>query len=168
MLVLEPFPYLKTKTKTKNFLITFCCWVAQSVQLFVTPWTVARQVSLSLTISQALPKFMFIALVMPSIYLNLWCPLLLLPSIFPSIRVFSNELPVCIGGQNTETTASASVIPVNTQGWSPLRLTAWISLLSKGLSGVLSSTTVRRHQFFGFLPSLWSSSCNCVWPLGRP
>ena len=49
-------------------------------------------------IFQALSKFMFIALVMPSIYLNLWCPLLLLPSIFPSIRVFSNELPVCIRG----------------------------------------------------------------------
>ena len=92
-------PLLKEK-KNKNFLIICCCccWVAQSVQLFVTPWTVARQASLFLTISQAFPKFMFIALVMPSIYLNLWCPLLLLPLIFPSIRVFSNELPVCIRG----------------------------------------------------------------------
>ena len=50
----------------------------------------------------------------------------------------------------------------------PLRLTDLIFLLSKGLSGALSSTTVQRHQFFGVLPSWWSSSHNCVWPLGRP
>ena len=53
------------------------------------------------------------------------------------------------------------------QGWFPLRLTGWISLQSKGLSGVVSSTTVQRHQFFSALPSLWSSSPNCVWPSGR-
>ena len=67
--------------------------------------------------------------------------------------------------QNTR--ASASVLPENIQGWSPLRLTGLISLLSKGLLGVFSSTTVQRHQFFGVLPSLQSSSCNCTWPLGR-
>ena len=54
------------------------------------------------------------------------------------------------------------------QGWSPLRLIGLISLLSKGLSGVFSSTTVWRHQFFGILPSLLSSSHNHAWPLGRP
>ena len=62
------------------------------VRLFVTPWTVARQTSLSLTISQSLLKLTSIELVIPSNHLNLCCPLLLLPSIFPSIRVFSNEL----------------------------------------------------------------------------
>ena len=61
------------------------------VQLFATPWTAARQASLSYTISWSLPKFMSIALVMPSNHLILCCPLLLLPSIFTSIRVFSNE-----------------------------------------------------------------------------
>ena len=66
------------------------------VQLFATPWTVAHQASLSLTISQSLPKFMFIASVMPSSHLILWDPLLLLPLTFPSIRDFSNELSVCI------------------------------------------------------------------------
>ena len=66
------------------------------VQLFVTSWTTAHQASLSLIISRSLPKFMSIALVMPSSHLILWCPLLLLPSIFPSIREFSNELAVCI------------------------------------------------------------------------
>ena len=61
------------------------------VQLFETPWTAARQASLSITNSQSLPKPMSIKLVMPSNHLILCCPLLLLPSIFPSIRVFSNE-----------------------------------------------------------------------------
>ena len=66
------------------------------VRLFATPWTAACQASLPLTISQSLPKFMSIASVMPSSHLILWCPLLLLPSIFPSIRDFSNELAVHI------------------------------------------------------------------------
>ena len=66
------------------------------VQLFVTPWTAARQASLCLTISWSLPTFMFIALVMPSSHLILWHPLLLLLSILPSIGDFSKELAVCI------------------------------------------------------------------------
>ena len=66
------------------------------VQLFVTPWTAACQVSLSLTISWSLPKFMSIASVMPSSHLILWCPLLLLPSVFPKIRDFFSELSVSI------------------------------------------------------------------------
>ena len=66
------------------------------VRLFATPWTAAHQASLSLTISRSLPKFMFIASVMPSSYLILWDPLLLLPLMFPSIRDFSNESSVCI------------------------------------------------------------------------
>ena len=65
------------------------------VWFFVTPWTSASQVFSSLTISRSLPKFMFIASVMPSSHLILWCPLLL-PSIFPSIRDFSHESTVCI------------------------------------------------------------------------
>ena len=66
------------------------------VQLFVTPWTAARQASLSITNSQRLPKDMSIELVMPSNHLILCCPLFFLPSIFPSIRVFSNESTHCI------------------------------------------------------------------------
>ena len=73
----------------------FVVQLPSRIQLFETPWTAAHQVSLTLTISWSLPKFMFIALVMPSSHLVLWCPLLL-PSIFPSIRDFSNELAVCI------------------------------------------------------------------------
>ena len=138
------------------------------VQFFVTPWTAALQASLSLLISWSLPKFMFIASVMPSSHLILWHPLLLLPSIFPSIRDFSNESMFASDDQNSGASASASVLPVNIQDWSPLKLTDLISLLSKGLSGIFSGTTVRRHQFFGILPSLWSSSHSCTWSLGRP
>ena len=63
---------------------------------------------------------------------------------------------------------SASVLPRSIQGWFPLELTGWVFLLSKGLSGIFPSTTVRRHQFFSAPSSLWSSSYNCTWSLGRP
>ena len=66
------------------------------VRLFATPWTAARHASLSITNSRSLPKLMSIESVMPSNHLILCCPLLLLPSIFPSIRVFSNESALCI------------------------------------------------------------------------
>ena len=85
--------------------------------------------------------------VMPSNHLILCCPLLLLPSIFPSIRVCSNESAFASGGQSSGVSASTSVLPVNTQ-WSPLGWTGWISLQSKGLSRVFSNTTVQKHQFF--------------------
>ena len=77
-------------------------------------------------------------------------------SIFPSIRDFSNQSSVSSDDQNTG--ASASVLPVNIQGLSPLRLTGLIFVLSKRLSGVFSSTTVQRHKFFGVPSPLWSSS----------
>ena len=87
------------------------------VQLFATPWTAARQASLSsFTVSQSLLKFMSIELVMLSNHLILCCPLLFLPSIFPSIKVFSNESALTSGGQSIGASASASVLPVNTQG----------------------------------------------------
>ena len=81
-----------------------------------------------------------------------------LPSIFPNIGDFSNfsDWLFVSGDQNTG--ASASVLPMNIQGSFPLRLTGLISLPSKGLSGVFSSTTVQRHQFVGAEPSLWSNS----------
>ena len=136
--------------------------------LFVTPWTVTRQASLFLTISWSLPKFMFIALVMLSSHLILWHPLLLPCTIFPSIRDFSSESAVCIRWPKYWSFSfSISVLPMSIQGWFPLRLTGLISLLSKRLSGVFSSTTVRRHQFFGAQPSLLSSSHKCMCPLGR-
>ena len=126
------------------------------VQPFVTPWTVAHQASLSFTISQSLPKPLSIDLVMPSYHLILRCPLLL-PSIFLSIRVFSNESALRIRWPNNWNFSFASVLLVNIQGWFPLGLTGLI-LLSKGFSRVFSNITVWKHQFFGVQPSLWSNS----------
>ena len=124
------------------------------VQLFATLWTAAHQSSLSFTISQSLLKLMSIESVMPSNRLIL-CHLLLLPSIFSSIRVFSNEMAFCIGGQSIG--APASVLPINIQCWFPLGLTGLI-LLFKGLSRVFSSTTDWKPEFFSAQPSLWSRS----------
>ena len=119
------------------------------VRLFVTPWIAACQASLSITNSRSLLKLMPIESVMPSNHLILCCPLLLLPSIFPSIRVFSNESALASGGQTIGVSASTPDLPVNTRDWSPLGWTGWSSLQSKGLSRVFSNTTVQKHQFFG-------------------
>ena len=127
-------------------------------------WPHGLQAFLSFTISQSVPKFMSIASVMPSSHHILRCSLLLLPSIFPSIRVFSNKSAVCIRWPKYRSFS----ISLSILGWFPLRLTCLISLLSGRLSGVFSSTTVLRHQFFGALPSLQSGSHNHTWPLGRP
>ena len=122
------------------------------VQLQATPWTAARQASLSLTISRSLPKFMSIESVMPSNHIILCRPLLLLPSIFPSIRVFSNE-SLCIRWPKYWN-FSFSISPSNEDSGLIWRLTGLISLLSKRLSRVFSRTTVQKHQFFSTLPSL--------------
>ena len=76
-------------------------------------------------------------------------PLLLPPSIFPSIRVFSNKSVFASGSQSIGVSASASILPMNIQDWFPLGLTGLISVQSKGLSRVFSNTTVQKHQFFG-------------------
>jgi len=91
------------------------------VWLFATPWAAARQASLFIANSWSPPKPMSIELVIPSNHLILCCPLLLLPSIFPSIRVFSNESLFASGGQSIGVSASKSVLPMNTQDWSPFR-----------------------------------------------
>ena len=97
------------------------------VRLFATPWTTAHQASLSITNSWRPPKPMPIKSVMPSNHLILCRPLLLLPSIFNSVRVFSNESLFASGGQSIGVSASTSVLPMNTQDWSPLGWTSWIS-----------------------------------------
>ena len=127
------------------------------VRFFATPWTAACQASLSFTISWSLLKLMSIESVMPSSHLILCRPLLLLPSIFPSIRVFLMSQLFISSGQHTETSASASVLPMNIQGWFPLELTGFISLQSKGLSRVFSNTIVQKHQFFSAQLSLQSN-----------
>ena len=124
-------------------------------------------------LSPGLCPFMFrlmsIELMSPSISSSVF-PLFLLLSIFPSIRVFSDEsvLRVVKGDQRVGASALASVLPVNMQGWFPLGLTGLISLQSKGLSRVFSSTTIRKHQFFSTQHSLWSNYHICTWLLEKP
>ena len=116
----------------------------------------ARQAPLSITNSRSLLKLVSIESVMPSNDHILCCPLLLLPSVFPSIRVFSDESVLRIRWP-TYCSFSFSINPSstqNTQDWFPLGWTGWISLQSKGLSRVFSNTTVQKHQFFGTQLSL--------------
>ena len=138
------------------------------VRLFVTPWTAACQASLSITNSRSLLKLMSIESMMPSNYLILCCPLFLLPSIFPSIRVFSVNQFFTSGGQSIGVSASTSVLPLSNQDWFPLGWTGWISLESKGLSRVFSNTTVQKHQFFGAQLSSQSTSHIHTWPQEKP
>ena len=120
------FLYRERRTHQYSVCIAELTWLnhveSSVVQLCLTlcdPWTAARQASLSIINSRSLLKLMSIRLVMPSNHLVLCCPLLLLPSIFPSIRVFSNEFLIS-GGQSIAVSASASVLPMNIQDWFPL------------------------------------------------
>ena len=135
----------------------FIVQLLSCVWLFANPWTAARQASLYFTISQSLPN---------SCPLRWWC----YPTISSSVTPFSScpwpfpasgSFPVtslfASGGQSTGVSASASVLPMNIQGWFPLGSIGLI-LQSKGLSRVFASTTVQKYQFFGAQSSLWSNS----------
>ena len=131
------------------------------VWLFATPWTAAHQASLSITNSRSSLRLTSIESVMPSSHLMLCHPLLLLPPIPPSIRVFSNESTLCMRWPKYWS-FSFSIIP-STEIWSPSEWTGWISLQSKGLSRVFSNTTVQKHQFFSAQPSSQSNSHLHTW-----
>ena len=143
-----PEPYF-----SPTFLQFTSVQLLSRVWLFATPWTAARQVSLSIGNSWRLLKLKSIESVMPSNQLILCHALLLLLSIFPSIRVFSNESVLCIRWSKIGVSASASVLPVNIQDRFHLGWTGCISLQSKGLSKPhhqhhISITTVQKQQFF--------------------
>ena len=128
--------------------------ITQLCPTLCNPWTVASQASLSITKSQSLLKLISVELVMPSNYLILCLPLLLLPSIFPSIRVFSHQSFLCISWPNYWS-FSFSISPSNEySGPISLRMD-WLDILqSKGLSRVFSNPTVQKHQFFSAQLSL--------------
>ena len=138
------------------------------IQLFVTPWTAARQASLSIANSRSLLKLMSTESVMLSNHLILSCPLLLLPSIFSSIRVFSNESVLRTGDRSIGVSATASVLSMNIQDWLPLGSTSLISLQFKGPSRVFSNTTIPKHQFFSAQLSLQFNSHIHTWLLEKP
>ena len=148
-------------TQTHAHTMEYSVQSLDCVQLFATLWTAAHQASLSITNSWSLLKFMSIKSMMPSSHLtqmrtHLCCSFLLLPSIFPSIRVFSNESVLHIRWPK-DWSFSFSISPLNEYsglisfrpGW-----TGWISLQSKGPSRVFSNTTVQKHQFFSVQLSL--------------
>ena len=114
---------------------SWCSSDACHFRLFVTPWTAAGQASLPFTVSQSLLRLISIVLMMPSNSLTLCCPLLLLPSIFSRIRVFSNELVLHIRWPKSWSFSIS--LPMNIQGWFPLGLASSISLLSTGLPSLL-------------------------------
>ena len=89
------------------------------------------------------------------------------PQSFPASGSFPMSQLFTLGGQSIGISASASVLPMNIQGWFPLGLTGWISLLSKGLSRVFSNTTIQKHQSFSAQPSLWSRSHIHTWLLDK-
>ena len=136
------------------------------VRLSVTPWIAARQASLSITNSHSNSR--------PS---SQWChraisssvvPFSSCPQSLPASESFPMSQLFTWGGQRTGVSALASVLPKNTQDWSPLGWTGWISLQSRELSRVFSSTTVQKHQFFGPQLSSQSNSHIHTWPLEKP
>ena len=138
------------------------------VQLFETPWTVAHEASLSFTISGSLLKLMSIESVMPSNLLILCHPPLLLPSIFPSIRVFSNESVLHIRWPKYWS-FSFNISPSNEHPELISLRMDWLDLLAvQGILRVFSNATVQKHQFFSTQPSLWSTSHIHSWILEKP
>ena len=137
-----------------NSSVQFGCSV---MSYSVTPWTAAHQASLSITNSRSLFKLTSIELVMPSDHLILCCPLLLPPSIFPSIRVFSNESVLHIRWPEYWS-FSFNISPSNEHSELISFRMDWLDLLAVQVSRVFSNTTVQKHQFFSAQPSLWSNS----------
>ena len=138
------------------------------VWLFATPWIAARQASLYITNSRSSLRLH------PS---SQWCHPAISSSVVPfsscpqsllASESFSMSQLFTRGGQSTGVSALASVLPKDTQGWSPSEWTGWISLQSKGLSRVFSNTTVQKHQFFGTQLSSQSNSHIHTWPLEKP
>ena len=136
--------------------------------LFVTPWITDCQASLPSLSPGACSN---------SCPLSQWChpaisssvvPFSSCPQFLPASESFAMSQLFAWGGQSTGVSALASVLPKNTQDWSPLAWTGWTSLQSKGLSRVFSNTTVQKHQFFGAQLSSQSNSHIHTWPLEKP
>ena len=122
------------------------------VQLFVTPWTITCQATLSITNSRSLLKLLklfSIKSVVPKTISSFVIPFSSRLQSFPASGSFPRSQFFTSGGQSIGVSASTSVLPMNIQDWFLLGLTGWISLQSKGLSRVFSNTTVQEHQFFG-------------------
>ena len=149
-----------------NFMESCWCSAIKCVQLFAIPWTAARQASLSFTISQSLLRLMSIELVIPSSHLILCCPLLLLPSIFPSIWEMSQL--ICIRWPKYWSFSFSLSPSKEYSGLISFRID-WLDLLAvQGTLKLLPNTTVWKYQFFGAQPYLWPNSHIHTWLLEKP
>ena len=135
------------------------------VRIFATPWTAARQASLSITNSRSSLRLMSVEWAIPTHHL---IPFSSHFQSFPAPGSFQMNQFFASGGQSVGVSASTSVLPMNIQDWYPLGWTGWISLQSKELSRVFSNTTVQKHQFFGAQPSSQSNSHIHTWPQEKP
>ena len=138
------------------------------VWLFATSWIAACQASLFITNSRSSLKLMSSESVMPSSHPIFCRPLLLLPPIPPSIRVFSNESTLRMRWPKYWSFSFSITLQMNTLDWSPLEWTGWIFLQSKGLSRVFSNTTVQKHQLFRAQLTSQSNPHIHTWPLEKP
>ena len=138
------------------------------VWFFATPWITARQASLSITNSRSSLKLMSIESVCHPAISSSVIPFSSCPQSLPASESFPMSQLLAWGGQSIGVSSLASVLPMNTQDWSPLGWTGWISLQSKGLSRLFSNTTVQNHQFFSAQPSSQSNSHIHTWPQGKP
>ena len=172
-LAVFPFPRLAfmcvlcSVAKLYLTLLNYLFQALSHVPVFMIAWNEACQSSLPFTISWSLLKFMSIELVMLSNYLILCCPFFPFAFNLSQHQSFPMSWLFALGGQNIGVSASASVLPMNIQGWFPSELTRLISLSSKGLSTVFPNTTIHKHQFFGAQPSLWSNSHIHTWLLEK-
>ena len=138
------------------------------VQLFVILWIATPQAPLSSTVPWSWLRCMSIESVMLSNYRFCCCCFSFYLQSFPASRSFPESQLFASGGHSIGASASSSVLSVNVQCWFPLGLIGWISLQSKGLSRVFSSTTIQKHQFFSTQSSLRSNSQIHTWLLGKP
>ena len=153
---------MRVHISPRNSVDTFVVQSLSWVQFLVTPWTAACQASLSLTVSQSLLKLTFVESMMPSNHLIPWHTLPLLPSIFPSITVFSNESALCIRWPKYWS-FSFSISPFNDYSGLISFGTDWLDLLAVQFE----STTIWKHQLFNAQFSLWSSSHIHAWLLEK-
>ena len=164
----------KRKSERKKQSLVYFLYQFSSVQslsrvwLFATPWTAARQASLSTTNSWSPPKPMSNESVSHPTTSSSVVPFSSCPQSFPASGSFQMSQLFISGDQSIGFLASTSVLPMNTQDWSPPRWTGWIYLQSKGLSRVFSNTTVQKHQFFSAQLSSQSNSHIHTWPLEKP
>ena len=152
---------------TYIYLWLFVVQSLSHVWLFAKLWTAAHQASLSFTISQSLLKLMSFESMMSSNHFVLCCPLLLLPSIFPRIRVFSNQSDLCIRWPKYWS-FRLSISPSNENSGLISFGIDWFNLLAvQGTLRVFSNITIQKHQFFGTQPSLWPNPHIHTWLLEK-